>query len=76
MATHNVNGHQPNGVVTNGTLPKNPGSYAKKFKLPAHFIGGNHLGTAKAGPVKDFVAENDGHTVIENVRLQRSGYHK
>jgi len=42
-------------------------SYSAKFNLPAHFIGGNHLAVAAPGPVKDFVASNDGHTIIEKV---------
>ena len=67
------------GPITNG-VPKTNGvttpianghgsSYAAKHNLPAHFIGGNHLGVAHAGRVKDFVANNDGHTVITSVRL-------
>lgn len=42
-------------------------SYAAKHKLAPHFIGGNHLDVAPASSVKDFVANNDGHTVITNV---------
>ena len=62
---------QPNGTHTlvNGHA-KDMSSYAAKHKLPAHFIGGNHLEAAQAGSVKDFVASNDGHTVITSVRLQ------
>lgn len=52
------NGH------SNGT----PSSYAAKTNLAPHFIGGNHLGAAASGKVKDFVAAHDGHTVITNVR--------
>lgn len=61
MRTTGVNG-QPGGkdkIVTP--------SYSKKFNLPAHFIGGNSLDVAAPGPVKDFVASHDGHTVIEKV---------
>ena len=47
--------------------PKAAASYAAKFKLPDHFIGGNRLAVAAPGAVKNFVAENDGHTVITNV---------
>jgi len=53
----------------NGTVPKLNGSpsYAAKHNLADHFIGGNRLEIAPAGPVKDFVANHDGHTVITNV---------
>ena len=75
MASLAVNGvSKPNGVLTNGDAPPTQGthlrttsSYAAKFNLAPHFIGGNHLGAAPAGAVKDFVANNDGHTVISNV---------
>ena len=75
MASLAVNGKpHTNGTVTNGdahptngTRSRNPSSYAQKFDLPSHFIGGNHLDAAPAGTVKDFVASNDGHTVITNV---------
>ena len=65
-------GSQSNGVSkANGTTkPVSNGhasSYAAKHNLPAHFIGGNHLAVAPAGPVKDFVANSDGHTVITSV---------
>ena len=42
-------------------------SYAAKFHLSDHFIGGNRLEAAPPSVVKDFVAENDGHTVITSV---------
>ncbi|KAI9809983.1 MAG: acetyl-coenzyme-A carboxylase [Pycnora praestabilis] len=61
-----VNSHT-NGV--NGT----PSSYAAKHNLAAHFIGGNHLKVAAAGRVKDFVASNDGHTVITSVLIANNG---
>ncbi len=67
----NGNGVKPNGTVpiTNGTI-----SYAAKHKLADHFIGGNKLENAAPGPVKDFVAAHDGHTVITYVRyLLRKG---
>lgn len=54
--TNGTNGHT-NGKVT----------YAEKHKIADHFIGGNRLENAPAGKVKDFVAQNDGHTVITNV---------
>ncbi len=63
----NGNGVQPH---TNGTVPIMNGStsYAAKHNLADHFIGGNKLENAPAGPVKDFVASHDGHTVISSVR--------
>ncbi|KAL8941716.1 MAG: hypothetical protein Q9216_002089 [Gyalolechia sp. 2 TL-2023] len=48
-------------------------SYAAKHKLAPHFIGGNHLGVAPPGSVKDFVANHDGHTVITNVLIANNG---
>lgn len=58
-----------NGTASNGTVPVPNGkiSYAAKHNLADHFIGGNKLENAVAGPVKDFVAAHDGHTVITNV---------
>ena len=76
MAALPVNGvSKTNGALTNGdahqtkdhSRSKNPSSYAAKFKVPPHFIGGNHLGVAPAGSVKDFVTNHDGHTVITSV---------
>lgn len=52
----------------NGSANGGPSSYAAKFNLAPHFIGGNHLQAAAPGKVKDFVAAHDGHTVITNVR--------
>ena len=67
MAEVNGNGVKPH---TNGTVPVvNSSSYASKFQLADHFIGGNKLENAPAGAVKDFVASHDGHTVITNVRV-------
>ncbi|KAH6977990.1 hypothetical protein EDB82DRAFT_503104 [Fusarium venenatum] len=43
-------------------------SYAEKFNIADHFIGGNRLANAPPSKVKDFVGQNDGHTVITNVR--------
>lgn len=42
-------------------------SYAERFNIADHFIGGNRLANAPPSKVKDFVAEHDGHTVITNV---------
>jgi acetyl-CoA carboxylase/biotin carboxylase 1 len=71
MATAELNGHsQSNGTVAimNGST-----SYAAKHKLADHFICGNRLENAPAGPVKDFVASHDGHTVITNVLIANNG---
>ncbi|KIY63781.1 hypothetical protein CYLTODRAFT_493632 [Cylindrobasidium torrendii FP15055 ss-10] len=38
-----------------------------------HFIGGNSLETAHAGPVLDFVKANGGHTVITKVLIANNG---
>ena len=68
MATTLTNG----ASKTNGASPPvvngHKGSYSAKHNLAAHFIGGNHLEAAPPGKVKDFVAANDGHTVITSVR--------
>lgn len=58
-------GAAQNGVQ--GDANGAPSSYAAKYNLAPHFIGGNHLNAAAPGKVKDFVAANDGHTVITNV---------
>ncbi|KAF2834537.1 hypothetical protein M501DRAFT_1000167 [Patellaria atrata CBS 101060] len=58
-----------NGTHTNGA----PSSNAAKYNLPEHFIGGNHLGVAPPGKVKDFVASHGGHTVITNVLIANNG---
>ncbi|EGC41773.1 acetyl-CoA carboxylase [Histoplasma capsulatum var. duboisii H88] len=39
-------------------------AFAAKHNLPSHFIGGSRLDLAPPGKVKDFVAKNDGHSVI------------
>lgn len=69
-----VNGHgAANGAndTSSRVVPLTNGkaSYAEKHKLSDHFIGGNKLENAPASKVKDFVANNDGHTVITNVSL-------
>lgn len=55
---------------TGRTVPHVNGkaTYAEKHKIADHFIGGNKLSNAPASKVKDFVAQQDGHTVITNVR--------
>ena len=55
----------------NGTANGYGSSYAAKFDIPAHFIGGNILSKAPPSKVKDHVAEHDGHTVITNVSIRR-----
>lgn len=61
----------------NGTVPIVNGrtSYTAKHKIADHFIGGNRLENAVAGPVKDFVTNHDGHTVITNVGVD-AGYQR
>ena len=59
-------GAQQNGV--NGTPNGSSSSYASRHNLADHFFGGNNLSVAAPGGVKDFVAANDGHTVITSVR--------
>ena len=54
-----ANGHGSNGKAT----------YAEQHNLPSHFIGGNRVADAAPSKVKDWVAQNDGHTVITNVSL-------
>lgn len=53
----------------NGHANGYPSSYAAKYNLASHFIGGNELSKAPPSKVKDFVAGHDGHTVITNVSL-------
>jgi len=59
--------------IMNGSTNGSPSSNAAKYNLPSHFIGGNHLGAAPAGKVKDFVAAHGGHTVITNVLIANNG---
>ena len=62
-------------AATNGAVGANgsDASYAAQFDLAPHFIGGNRLSAAAPGKVKDFVAANDGHTVITNVLIANNG---
>lgn len=66
-----ANGSSRNGV----TVPHVNGkaTYAELHKVADHFIGGNKLENAPASKVKDFVAKNDGHTVITNVLIANNG---
>jgi hypothetical protein len=66
IPTNNMAGAAQKGV--NGSANGAPSSYAAKFNLAPHFIGGNHLQAAAPGKVKDFVTAHDGHTVITSVR--------
>ena len=67
MAPSVMNGDPPTNGVALPLLNGHAKSYAAKHKLPAHFIGGNHLAAAAPGAVKEFVAAHDGHTVITSV---------
>lgn len=71
MATPAVNGvaAKANGIVKS-VAKGHARSYSARHNLPAHFIGGNHLKAALSGPVKEFVASHDGHTVITSVGAQ------
>ena len=63
-----ISGGTPNGA--NGrSVPYVNGkaSYAEKYNIADHFIGGNRVETAAPSKVRDFVAQNGGHTVITNV---------
>lgn len=51
----------------NGTHNGYPSSFAAKYNIASHFIGGNELSKAPPSKLKDFVAAHDGHTVITNV---------
>jgi len=66
LPVNTMAGAATNGV--NGDANSAPSSYAAKYDLAPHFIGGNNLRVASPGKVKDFVAAHDGHTVITNVR--------
>jgi len=59
----------PANGQSNGSVPADYVhiSYAAKHEIADHFIGLNKLENAAAGPVKDFVANHDGHTVITSV---------
>ncbi|KAG8531397.1 Acetyl-CoA carboxylase [Bacidia gigantensis] len=77
VAVNGVNGvPQPNGVhqqVNGDSHSKSTQSYSAKFSLADHFIGGNRLEAAPSSSVKDFVIQNDGHTVITNVLIANNG---
>lgn len=68
------NGEPDTNGVTVPLVNGHASSYAAKHNLPSHFIGGNHLEVAPASLVKDFVASNDGHTVITSVRFASSRF--
>lgn len=56
--------------VPNGNQPVNGQS---SHNIPSHFIGGNHLDVAPPSIVKDFVADNGGHSVITSVCGDNTG---
>ncbi|KAK2762604.1 acetyl-coenzyme-A carboxylase [Arachnomyces sp. PD_36] len=64
-------------TVTNSTdtpsSSTNGSPSPKHANLAPHFIGGNRLDLAPAGAVKDFVARNDGHSVITSVLIANNG---
>ncbi|KAF7544682.1 hypothetical protein G7046_g9736 [Stylonectria norvegica] len=65
----------PNGTSARSVPHVNGNvSYAEKYNIADHFIGGNSLENAPAGKVKDFVAQNNGHTVITNVCIPRADF--
>ena len=53
--------------VANGSSNGHGSSRAARYNLPSHFIGGNRLEVAAPSNVKDFVAKNEGHSVISSV---------
>lgn len=64
------------GVERRGSIvPYSNGkaTYSELRKVADHFIGGNKLDNAPESKVKDFVANNDGHTVITNVSICGDG---
>ncbi|KAH7366639.1 acetyl-CoA carboxylase [Pyrenochaeta sp. MPI-SDFR-AT-0127] len=71
FATDTMAGAAHNGA--NGPANGTASSYAAKYNLAPHFIGGNHLNAASPGKVKDFVTAHDGHTVITNVLIANNG---
>lgn len=75
-----INGFPKANGTTHNLVAKGhsrtPSSYSAKHKIAPHFIGGNHLGVAPASSVKDFVANNDGHSVISNVRKLLGPYRR
>ncbi|GME67315.1 unnamed protein product [[Candida] boidinii] len=49
-------------------------SYSDKHKkLAPHFLGLNSIEIAEASPVKDFVINHEGHTVIQSVLIANNG---
>ncbi|KAI5794170.1 acetyl-CoA carboxylase-like protein [Pyronema domesticum] len=60
-------------AAPSGAHSRSGSVYASKFKLPEHFYGGNSLDAAAPSKVKDFVAANDGHTVITKVLIANNG---
>ncbi|KAF2200676.1 hypothetical protein GQ43DRAFT_481383 [Delitschia confertaspora ATCC 74209] len=71
LVTNTMTATNSNSV--NGAANGPSSSVAAQYNLPAHFIGGSHLGAAPPGKVKDFVTAHDGHTVITNVLIANNG---
>ncbi|KAK7740495.1 acetyl-coenzyme-A carboxylase [Cytospora paraplurivora] len=74
--TEIIEGADNGSVARNGVIvpqPNGKASYAELHKVADHFIGGNKLENAPDSKVKDFVAANDGHTVITNVLIANNG---
>lgn len=70
MASPKANGYPaPVNGITKPSAKGRARAYSARHNLAAHFIGGNHLEAASPGPVKDFVAHHDGHTVITSVYI-------
>ena len=61
--------------AVNGHANGAPSSYAAKFNLASHFIGGSELSKAPPSKVKDFVAASDGHTVFSSVSFDARRAH-
>jgi len=57
----------------NGHANGQPSSYAARYNLAPHFVGGNHVSQAVPSKLKDFVVAHDGHTVIGSVLIANNG---
>ena len=60
-------------VAAPQTTTNIPDFSALHKSIPQHFIGLNTLEVAEEGPVKDFVREHGGHTVISKVLIANNG---
>ena len=76
MVSSAVNGiHAQANGITKSKASGHARSYSARHNLAPHFIGGNHLRAASSGPVKDFVTNSDGHTVITSVGQEERTAH-